>query len=116
MPRVTKHEEIDACIGIGRPSLACREPCVVHDARLGAALKELAHMCGAFLQATMSHPGTTSPAGTTRVRIDAHVGDALDFYDALLAVPPTAGGPQSEAATPRRSRRWHSSKRHFYSQ
>ena len=101
-PRVTKHEAINSYIGRDLPSAAPLASRVARDASLGVALEELAQMCGAFLQATTSHhPGATSPAaGGVRVRIDIHVGDALDFCDALFAVPLKAGGDARGVATP----------------
>lgn len=57
-------------------------------------------MCGAFLEATaVSQPPNTSPAGA-RLRIDVHVGDALDFCDALSAVPPASGGDDASEVAP----------------
>lgn len=96
-PRVATNEDVNALIGDGRPSLAPRESRVVQDAWFSAALEELAQVCGAFLGATASQPTDTSSTGT-RVRVGMHVGDALDFCDALLAVPPMAGAAGSDAA------------------
>lgn len=97
-PRVTKHEDINSYIGKDGPSATPIPPRVAQGAWLGTALEQLAQMCGAFLGVTVSQPANTSPAGT-RLRIDVHVGDALDFCDALLAVPPTVRGAGGNTAT-----------------
>eukprot|EP00752_Nemacystus_decipiens_P011513 g10223.t1 len=103
-PRVTKHEVVNSYIGRNGPSAARIAPRVAQDAWLGVALEELGQMCGAFLEATASRPASTSSSLGTRLRVDVHVGDALDFCDALSAVPSTAaggndGGRQPPAAT-----------------
>lgn len=100
-PRVTKHKEINSYIGRDGPSATPIAPRVAQDAWLGTALEELAQMCGAFLEATVSQTATTPAAGGARVSIDVHVGDALDFCDALSVVPPQAGGAGEEVAPSR---------------
>lgn len=65
--------------------LGCKEGSVssataqigMQTAWFGAALEELAQMCGAFLEAT----APTTP----RLRITIHAGEALNFCDALVA-------------------------------
>lgn len=95
-PRVTKHPESNSCINQGGPPTAT--PCVVQDAWLGAALEELAQMCGGFLGATAySTPNTSSPL-VARLNIKIHVGDALNFCDALLAASSAVGLKGDDAA------------------
>lgn len=89
-PRVTKHQDINSYIGRDGPSATPIASSVAQDAWLGTALEELAQMCGAFLGATVCRPDNT-------VRIDVQFGDALDFCDALSAVPATVGGAGNEA-------------------
>ena len=98
-PRVTKPGEINSYIGRDSSSASPIASRVAQDAWLGTALEELAQMCGAFLGATaVQNPSnSTWPAGGARVRIDVHVGDALDFCDALLSVPPAAGHAREAA-------------------
>lgn len=73
----------------------------MQDAWLGAALEQLAQMCGSFLKVTsaMNQSKTTAkaPAGAvilpaSLLQIGVHIGDALDLCDALVAV--TDASPQ----------------------
>ena len=99
-PRVTKHETINSYIGKDGPSDTQITLRVAQDAWLGVALEELAQMCGAFLGATAKQSSPNTPPAVSRLIIDVHVGDALDFCDALSAVPPTVSGGGKESATP----------------
>lgn len=77
-PRVTKRQSFDPCIAGGDRTTRIA-PHALQEAWLGAALEELAQMCGAFLGATVN----STPK--TPLNIDIHVGDALDFCDVLLS-------------------------------
>lgn len=97
-PRVTKHQEFDPCIDKDRPTTPIA-PHVLQNAWFRSALEELAQMCGAFLRATACSTPKSSPV-VPRLNIDIHVGDALDFCDALLAAPSTVGSRGDDPATP----------------
>ncbi|CAM9691691.1 unnamed protein product [Ectocarpus fasciculatus] len=103
-PTVTKPRDMNSQIGGEGSRVTSIPTSVAHEAWLSAALEELAQMCGALLQATAMSNADLS-AGS-RLSINVHVGDALNFCDALLActspaVEPTDshGGTSKEATT-----------------
>ncbi|CAM9703054.1 unnamed protein product, partial [Pylaiella littoralis] len=83
-PRVTKCQQWKSGIEKGSPTNIQVPPRVLQDACLGTALEELAQMCGAFLGATVTPTSSTVPA-VENLNIKIHVGDALNFCDAILA-------------------------------
>lgn len=97
-PRVTRHPNMKSQISGGSGSAFSRSPRVAKDVLLAATLEELAQMCGALVRVTDVIQPNTSPAQAP-LRIDVHVGDALDFCDALSAVPRTGGGANNDAST-----------------
>ncbi|CAN0181159.1 unnamed protein product, partial [Ectocarpus sp. 8 AP-2014] len=89
-PTVTKPREMNSQIRGGGSRVTSIPTSVAQEAWLSAALEELAQMCGALLRATATSDADSS-AGS-RLRINVHVGDALNFCDALLACASPAGG------------------------
>lgn len=59
----------------------------IQDAWFGAALEQLAQMCGGLLAFTRMTPAPSTPP----LRINIHVGDAINFCDAMLASSTTSG-------------------------
>ncbi|CAM9183760.1 unnamed protein product [Ectocarpus fasciculatus] len=91
-PRVTKHHETGSQSGPGGPKVASE---VRQKAWFGAALEELAQMCGAFLAATSTSVPTAAPS----LGITMQVGDALNFCDALLTAS-LSPGTTEDCTTP----------------
>ncbi|CAM9358762.1 unnamed protein product [Scytosiphon promiscuus] len=81
-PRVTKHRELNSFIGKDSLTATAIPHRIMQEAWMGAALEELAQMCGAFLRLTSMTELTVE-----RLTINVHVGDALNFCDALVAMP-----------------------------
>lgn len=74
----------------------------VQDARFGAALEQLAQMCGGFLAATRIvpvEPGTSLASATPHLRININVGDAVNFCDSVLASSPSEGLPEGDVGS-----------------
>lgn len=100
VPRVTKPQQKSSRIKKGAPTTTEVAPRVAQNSWLGAALEELAQMCGAFLGSTAQSAPNMSPV-VERLDIKIHVGDALNVCDALLASPSTVGGgAASDADSP----------------
>ncbi|CAM9189713.1 unnamed protein product, partial [Hapterophycus canaliculatus] len=83
-PRVTRHQEVNAFIGKNGPTATPIPGRVVKEAWLGSALEQLAQMCGAFLRVTAIR---LAESKTSHLTINIQAGDALDFCDALVAMP-----------------------------
>ena len=91
-PAVTKPREGSAFRGGAKLGTEARQ-----NSWFGAALEELAQMCGAFLAATDGARATppdspisyTSAAAATHLTITLQVGDVLNFCDALLTAKPS---------------------------
>lgn len=89
-PTVTKPREMNSQIGGGGSRVTSIPTSVAQEAWLSAALEELAQMCGALLRATATSNADSSVG--SRLSINVHVGDALNFCDALLTCASPAGG------------------------
>ncbi|CAM9397242.1 unnamed protein product, partial [Hapterophycus canaliculatus] len=90
-PRVTKHDPTSADVS-GGANLGVE---ALQNSWLGTALEELAQMCGAFLAATPAKPGNTAP----RLTIIVHVGDSLNYCDALLTASSKSPGSTEDDRT-----------------
>lgn len=108
-PRVLKKKALDnrSCKGEQSTASARRS---VQDARFGAALEQLAQMCGGFLTATRvgtAEPGAGMASITPHLRININVGDAINFCDAVLVSSTAEGdtegsvGPGASSSTSR---------------
>ncbi|CAN0216257.1 unnamed protein product, partial [Ectocarpus sp. 6 AP-2014] len=99
-PTVTKPPEMNSQIGGGGSRVTSIPTSVAQEAWLSAALEELAQMCGALLRATATSNADSS--ARSRLSINVHVGDALNFCDALLAcASPTRGSADADGDTPK---------------
>ncbi|CAB1098062.1 unnamed protein product [Ectocarpus sp. CCAP 1310/34] len=75
---------------------------IAQEAWLSTALEELAQMCGALLRVTATSNADSS-AGS-RLSINVHVGDALNFCDTLLAcASPAWGSADADGDAPKES-------------
>eukprot|EP00752_Nemacystus_decipiens_P005603 g5071.t1 len=101
-PQVTKPREASHSNERGALSIEARQ-----SSWFGAALEELAQMCGAFLAATggtraAPQTGSASDAsggGAPHLSVTLQVGDSLNFCDALLTAKPSPPDSARAAAT-----------------
>ncbi|CAM9318377.1 unnamed protein product, partial [Ectocarpus sp. 13 AM-2016] len=101
-PTVSKPREMNSQLGGGGSRVTSIPTSVAQEAWLSAALEELAQMCGALLRATATSNADSS-AGS-RLSINVHVGDALNFCDTLLACEsPVGGSADADGDTPKES-------------
>lgn len=95
-PRVLKERVVKTrSCKAGRSTASSRRS--EQDARFCAALEQLAQMCAGFLAATRIAPaesGASIASASPHLRMNIHVGDAIDFCDAILASSVTAGAPE----------------------
>lgn len=106
-PVVAKPRDMNSRVTGGGSRVTSIPTSVAQEAWLGAALEELTQMCGALLQTT-AESNVDMSAGS-RLSINVHVGDALNFCDALLGCTSPvvesadAGGDTSKEAANRGS-------------
>ncbi|CAM9319522.1 unnamed protein product, partial [Ectocarpus sp. 12 AP-2014] len=101
-PTVSKPREINSHLGGGGSLVTSIPTSIAQEAWLSAALEELAQMCGALLRATATSNADSS-AGS-RLSINVHVGDALNFCDTLLAcASPVGGSADADGDAPKES-------------
>lgn len=103
-PPVLKHRDLDTRrYMVGLPTASSRRS--VQEAWFGAALEQLAQMCGGFLAATRIMPAEFDSSmgfAAPHLRINIHVGDAINLCDSVLASS-LSGGLANGGVTPTRS-------------